>query len=186
MREWLEYAAAWAGLKISRTVAEAGGAICGSDFAAAAYADPRAAAPHGDVQFAARVSGLDRREAQAGDPRHDPPDRLDGGRIFAISEIHARAHRAHRGRRWLRKFRRGAAPRQRRAVSHRPHERVGTGALRACAVRISAAFSGSPDREPPRRRADQRLSLPLGESADREEPLRAGDPESAGRRRHGR
>ena len=70
-----------------------------------------------------------------------------------------------RGR--LRKFRCRAPARQRRAVSHRPHERLGIVVFRACAVRLPAAFSGAANFQFARGRADQPLPLPFRQPADR-------------------
>ena len=42
---------------------------------------------------------------------------------------------------WIREFRRRATPRKRRAVSDRPHERLGAVIFRARSLRTSSAFS---------------------------------------------
>ena len=67
----------------------------------------------------------------------------------------------------------GAGARQRGSVSHRPHERVGTGSVRPGALRKSTAFSGAAHRQSTSRRAHHEISLPERESADRQKSVGA-------------
>ena len=126
--------------------AEAGGATCGGVLCRNRLRDSDAAAARRDVQPEAGVSRLDRRAAPKSCARDDPAGWLDGGRVLAISEIHAGEYRADRPAGRIREFRRGASARQGRPFLDRTHERVGTGAFRAGALRPSAALSGAADR----------------------------------------
>ncbi len=75
--------------EISWSSAAQRGAISGRgggvDFLRAAAKD----AAHGEFQFATRVSGVERRAAQARDSRNGAADRPDVRGVFAISEIQA-------------------------------------------------------------------------------------------------
>ena len=60
MREWIEYAGGWTGLKILGLLPRGAARFVGANFAAVAYALRTAAAAGGDVQSAARVSRIGR------------------------------------------------------------------------------------------------------------------------------
>ena len=180
MREWIEYAAAWAGLKILGLLPRAWRGLWARALRAAAYLirTPlrRAAAFNLKLAF----PDWNRGAAKKDNSPDGAADRLDGGGIRAVSQIRAGEHRANRGRRRRGEFR-----------VRRGSEAKGvlflTGHMSAWELAPFAhALYGHPlhflVRPIKNRRVDeldQSLSVLVGEPAHREKQIGADDLEGA-------